>query len=141
MELLRVLAAFCAAEKTLEKKPDCVSCKLPPNDPFSGIGVSGAVVLCDNLLGPILLVAPDPDRILLCEIIFPLGEVTIFGFDCVGEPGKRGELGSVGVGGVLMIVGAAFALVDGGVVGRSSVSNMNGTFGFCFSSEFWLSLP
>lgn len=57
--LVSEVAAFCAAEKTDEKKP------LPPDGvpgllavPFSGVGVKGARVMLDSLLGPIL---PDPD--------------------------------------------------------------------------------
>lgn len=65
----------------------------------------------------------------------------MFGFELGGLLGKREELGSVGVGGVLMIVGAALALVDGGVTGRSSVSSIKGTFGFGLSNEVWLSFP
>jgi hypothetical protein len=57
MLLLNVFAAFCAAEKTVEKKPP------EPGvvEPFSGVGVKGADVILDNLLGPRVA---DPDRIL-----------------------------------------------------------------------------
>lgn len=57
MLLLKVFAAFCAAENTVEKKPP------DPGviEPFSGVGVKGADVILDNLLGPRVA---DPDRIL-----------------------------------------------------------------------------
>lgn len=68
MLLLKVLAAFCAAEKTEEKKP------LPGVvEPFSGVGVNGADIMLESLLGPKV---PDPDRTLRCDIMFPEGEVT-----------------------------------------------------------------
>jgi len=52
--LVRVLAAFCAAEKTDEKKPLDEGVVVP----FSGVGVNGADIMLDNLLGPKV---PDPD--------------------------------------------------------------------------------
>jgi hypothetical protein len=130
MLLVRVFAAFCAAEKTDEKKPVC--CVFPGvTDPFSGVGVRGADVIFDNLLGPILFpLANDPERMRLCDIMFPDGEVTTFGFVEIGEPEKRGGAVSVGVGGVLTIAGAAFSIVVGGVLGRPFVSIIYGAFGF-----------
>lgn len=130
MLLVRVFAAFCAAEKTDEKKPVC--CGFPGvTDPFSGVGVRGADVMFESLLGPILFpLANDPERIRLCDIMFPDGDVTTFGFDEIGDPEKRGEAVSVGVGGVLTIAGAAFSTVVGGVLGRPFVSSIYGTFGF-----------
>lgn len=132
MLLVKVFAAFCAAEKTDEKKPVC--CVFPGvTDPFSGVGVRGADVIFDSLLGPILFpLANDPERMRLCDIMFPDGDVTTFGFVEIGEPEKRGEAVSVGVGGVLTIAGAgaAFSIVVGGVLGRPFVSIMYGTFGF-----------
>lgn len=132
MLLVRVFAAFCAAEKTDEKKPVC--CEFPGvTDPFSGVGVRGADVIFDSLLGPILLpLANDPERMRLCDIMFPDGDVTTFGFVEIGEPEKRGEAMSVGVGGVLTIAGAdaALSIVVGGVLGRPFVSILYGIFGF-----------
>jgi hypothetical protein len=119
-----VFAAFCAAEKTDEKKPVC--CAFPGvTDPFSGVGVRGADVIFDSLLGPMLFpLANDPERMRLCDIMFPDGEVTTFGlFEIeIGEPEKRGEAVSVGVGGVFTIAGAAFSIVVGGVLGLPFVS-------------------
>lgn len=130
MLLVRVFAAFCAAENTDEKKPVC--CVFPGvTEPFSGVGVRGADVMFDSLLGPILFpLANDPERMRLCDIMFPDGDVTTFGFEEMGGPEKRGEGVSVGVGGVLTIAGAAFSIVVGGVLGRPFVSNIYGIFGF-----------
>ncbi len=52
--LVSVLAAFCAAEKTEEKKPLGEGVAVP----FSGVGVNGADIMLDNLLGPRVA---DPD--------------------------------------------------------------------------------
>jgi hypothetical protein len=121
MLLLSVLAAFWAAEKTDEKKPP------PPGvvEPFSGVGVKGADMIFDSLLGPKV---PDPDLILRCEIIFPEGDVTALEFVMMGSGigrsllvGKRGELESVGVGGVLTMIGAVLS-PGGGVRGAAVVS-------------------
>lgn len=130
MLFVRVFAAFCAAEKTDEKKPVC--CELPGvTDPFSGVGVRGADVIFDSLLGPMLFpLANDPERMRLCDIMFPDGDVTTFGFVEIGEPEKRGEAVSVGVGGVLTIAGPAFSIVVGGVLGRPFVSILYGILGF-----------
>lgn len=130
MLFVRVFAAFCAAEKTDEKKPVC--CEFPGvTEPFSGVGVRGADVIFDSLLGPILFpLANDPERMRLCDIMFPDGDVTTFGLVEIGEPEKRGEAVSVGVGGVLTITGAAFSTVVGGVLGRPFVSIIYGIFGF-----------
>ena len=88
---VNVFAAFCAAENTDEKKPVCC-CVFPGViDPFSGVGVRGADVILESLLGPIFPLASDPERMRRWEIIFPDGEVTTFGFEVTGEP-KRGEL-------------------------------------------------
>ena len=58
--LLSDVAAFCAAESIDEKKPP------PPGvrGPFSGVGVRGASVKFESLLGPILV--PEPDLIRRC---------------------------------------------------------------------------
>lgn len=63
MLLPRVVAAFWAADNTEEKKPeDAVDGpELPEGlgeEAFSGVGVSGAVVVLDSLLGPM---RPGPD--------------------------------------------------------------------------------
>jgi hypothetical protein len=121
MLLLKVFAAFCAAEKTEEKNPP------EPGvvEPFSGVGVKGADVILDNLLGPRVA---DPDRILRCEIILPEAEVTTLEFDVAGSETPRsrsvskcGELCSVGVGGVFTMRGAVFS-PGGGVCGEAFVS-------------------
>lgn len=121
MLLLSVLAAFCAAEKTEEKNPPVPGVV----EPFSGVGVKGADVMFDNLLGPRV---PDPDFNLRCEIMFPEGEVTTLEFVIIGSVvdlslliGKSGELESVGVGGVLTMMGATRS-ADGGVRGSEPVS-------------------
>ena len=82
--------------------------------------------MLESLLGPS---DAEPDRTLLCDIIFPDGDVTTFEFELTGseEPrslldGKRGVLKSVGVGGVLTMRGATSPA--GGVEGvefRSTV--------------------
>lgn len=59
MLLLRVFAAFCAAEKTLEKKPPVFGFGVV--EPFSRVGVRGADVMFDSLLGPNVAV---PERTL-----------------------------------------------------------------------------
>lgn len=58
-----------------------------------------------------------------CDIMFPEGDTTIFGFDCTGgDLGAVGEVAfpSVGVGGVMKVVGASTRL--GGVAGRLAVT-------------------
>lgn len=95
----------------MEKKPPW----LGDETPFSGIGVIGAVVIFESLLGPR---DADEDLILRCEIIFPEGEVTTLESEEVGRAcgEKRLEVWSVGVGGVLVIVGGSGRRVsDGGV--------------------------
>lgn len=90
------------------------------------MGVSGADVIFDNLLGPRVA---DPDLTRRCDIIFPEGDVTTFGFALAGSElfrsrvfvVKRGELESVGVGGVFTIIGAAVS-PGGGVCGAAFVS-------------------
>ena len=93
-------------------------------DLFSGVGVRGADVMLESLLGP---KAVDVDFTRRCDIIFPEGDVMTLGFEAAepGVPrseadGKRGTLGSVGVGGVFTMIGPES--VRGGVCGRSSVS-------------------
>jgi hypothetical protein len=76
--LLRVLAAFCAADKTLEKKP----APGVGGTAFSGVGVRGAVMKFESLLGPML--AAEPDLALLCDIMLPDGDTTTLGFE-IGE--------------------------------------------------------
>lgn len=78
--LLKVFAAFCAAEKTDEKNPLCPGVIAL----FSGVGVNGAAVILESLLGPKVA---EPDRIRRCEIMFPEGDVTTFVFETVGEVG------------------------------------------------------
>jgi hypothetical protein len=137
--LLKVFAAFCAAEKTDEKKPPCW---LEPGlVEFSGVGVRGAEVMFESLLGPRV-----PEFVLTrrCDIIFPEGDVTTFTFtEAVGSDvprsrveGNWGIPESVGVGGVLTIGGAILSLA-GGVCGREFVSIRCGIFvGFGGSGRF-----
>ena len=123
MLLLNVFAAFCAAENTDEKNPPCWP---EPGvvEPFSRVGVNGTDVIFESLLGPSVA---DPDLTLRCDIMFPEGDVTTPGFDVAGSDDprsrvneKRGLLGSVGVGGVLTIIGAALS-PGGGVLGAELV--------------------
>jgi hypothetical protein len=60
--LVRVLAAFCAAESTDPKKPEAGLEGV--GMPFSGVGVSGAEWMVDNLLGT-RLAEPDLPRLWL----------------------------------------------------------------------------
>jgi hypothetical protein len=128
MLVLNVLAAFCAAENTDEKNPPC---GFVPGlvAGFSGVGVKGAEVMLDNLLGPRVA---DPDRIRRCDIILPEGEVTTFepaaatGEDVIISCAPAEDPVSVGVGGVFTITGAVFSPA-GGVWGRKLVSIGLGT--------------
>jgi hypothetical protein len=121
-----VFAAFCAAESTDEKNPP-----EPGLDAaFSGVGVNGAEVILDNLLGPNALV---PDLTRRCDIMFPEGEVTTFELVTAGggseTPRSRADAEcspSVGVGGVFTIRGAVLS-PEGGVIGRTFVSSLLGT--------------
>ena len=124
MVVLRVLAAFWAAEKTEEKKPlgDWGGPAVPPGVfTSSSVGVSGADMELDNLLGGFVA-----ERARRCDIMFPEEETTTFGLGCeLGcfTPGFElaadsvGDTGfaSVGVGGVTKVVGASikFGGVDG----------------------------
>jgi hypothetical protein len=77
----------------------------------SAWGVSGAMVELESLLGGLV-----DDRTRLCDIMFPEGETVTLGLGCE-VPGfalslelvKVGEeaLPSVGVGGVIRVVGAS----------------------------------
>jgi len=82
-------------------------------------------VIFESLLGPNVA---DPDLIRRCDIIFPVGDTTTLAFEVIGSEvprsrvvANRGELGSVGVGGVLTIIGAMFS-PGGGVLGGAFVS-------------------
>jgi hypothetical protein len=124
MVVLRVLAAFWAAEKTEEKKPlgDWGGPAVPPGVlTSSSVGVNGADIEFDNLLGGFVA-----ERARRCDIMFPEGETTTLGLDCelacfvadfelfVDSVGDTGFM-SVGVGGVTSVVGASIRL--GGVDG------------------------
>ena len=89
--LVRVLVMFCAAEKTEEKKP-------PPAEPdddvravppgvllSSAIGVIGAGMACDNLLG---IIEPESDRTRRCDIIFPEADTVMFEFTEEADNGR-----------------------------------------------------
>lgn len=119
MVLVRVFAAFCAAVNTVEKKP------VPgvEGPAFSGIGVRGAAVMLESLLGPMLAVEPALDR--LDDIIFPAGSTTTLGIWAGREEAGDDDMllwrESVGVGGVLTIAGGKFSAC-GGVRGGAEVS-------------------
>lgn len=63
MLLLILLAAFWATENMEEKNPAELGVW---TSPLSGVGESGARVILDNLLGPILA---DPDFVLRCVLV------------------------------------------------------------------------
>lgn len=115
---VNVLAAFCAALKTDEKNPPCWA---TPGvvEPFSSVGVSGALMIFESLLGPS---ADDVDLTRRCDIMLPEGETTISirGGTTGSEMPRSRAVGnraavSVGVGGVFVIKGAD--LSPGGVRG------------------------
>jgi hypothetical protein len=120
IDVLKVLAAFCAAENTDEKKPlgDCPGPTVPPGVlASSSVGVSGADIEFDSLLGGFV-----DERARRCDIMFPEGDTVTFGFGwdepCLELPTELvGDAGlmSVGVGGVTSVVGAS--TVFGGVAG------------------------
>jgi hypothetical protein len=125
MVVLNVVAAFWAAENTEEKKPlgDWEATAVPPGVLTSSIvGVNGAEIEFESLLGGFV-----EERARRCDIIFPDGETTTLGFDCVAPcfalafellvelAGDAGGFASVGVGGVTSVVGASARF--GGVAG------------------------
>ena len=112
---LKLVAAFCAAEKTDEKNPPA-----PPGEPealdvrppglltSSTVGVNGGAIALDNLLGACVA---GSDRTLRWAGIleagatpFPLGAVE-FLFEIA--PLEKSCNWSVGVGGVMVVVGAS----------------------------------
>ena len=128
MELVSVVAAFCAATKTDEKKPlELFTDWLPDGVrdpvflPSSIVGVSGVDIIFDNLLGG-CVAGPESDLTRRCEIMFPEGDVIVTPFPpfvAAGTAffgGELGLFGSVGVGGVTVVSGAKEALA-GGVCG------------------------
>ena len=116
MVLLNVVAAFCAAVSTDEKKPVA----LGVGSPLSSVGVRGAVVMLESLLGAI---TADPDLALRCALmlcndgLLPsklTRKPPPFRADLVsGEDPRTESPLSVGVGGVLTITGAALSDVGG----------------------------
>ena len=115
----RELAAFCAAEKTEEKKPvDAPATTVPLGVlTSSAAGVKGGIVDCESLLG----MRADLDR--RCVLEAPDVGASASGVDVVrlwpvGSPtGKSSvsDLESVGVGGVTKVAGPLNAF--GGVAG------------------------
>jgi hypothetical protein len=115
------VAAFWAAENTDEKNP-LAGRAVPPGVLISSsVGVRGADMELESLLGGFVA-----ERTRLCDIMFPEGDTTTFGFDCDGvcfvpvfefavEPVGDGGFASVGVGGVTKVVGASTTF--GGVTG------------------------
>lgn len=105
--LLILLAAFWATENMEEKNPAelGVWTSLP-----SGVGESGARVMLDSLLGPMLA---DPDFVLRCALMaweedvlspFEAGsEMT--GGSCLSWCKTNGLVRSTGVGGVFTMTG------------------------------------
>jgi hypothetical protein len=109
-----------------EKNPEAALAEGELSGPFSGVGVKGASVMLESLLGPALPALP-----LRWEIILP-SETPPFAL--AGEPpaasvevrllGDDWLLGwerSVGAGGVLTMIGAGFS-PEGGVCGGREVS-------------------
>lgn len=70
--LLNVVAAFWAADIIDEKKP-----LGDGGGPFSGVGVRGASVKLESLLGPMLV--PEPDLMRRCDFELPDGETVMLG--------------------------------------------------------------
>jgi hypothetical protein len=129
MLLLSVLAAFCAAESTDEKKPP--GGLVPGLDAgFSRVGVKGTDVMLDSLLGPRVLV---PDLTRRWDSIFPEGDTTTSELAAGGSgsetPRSRAKecSPSIGVGGVFTMTGAGLSPA-GGVCGRIFVSMALGSF-------------
>lgn len=118
--LLNVFAAFWAAEIIDEKKPLFVG-----GGPFSGVGVKGASVKLESLLGPMLF--PEPDLMRRCDLELPDGDTVMLGM--VGRsvlPARpldpwRACVRPGGVGGVLTMAGAAWS-PEGGVRGGAGIS-------------------
>jgi hypothetical protein len=74
MVLLRVFAVFWTAENMVEKK---VAAWLPGETgpgPFSGVGVRGADVVLESLLG---IIVPEPALALRWDIMFPDGDALV----------------------------------------------------------------
>jgi hypothetical protein len=115
MLLVSVVAAVCAAVKTDEKNPFGADVE-EEIDRFSGVGAKGGEVRFERRLGPTPL-APEADRTLLWDIMFPEADVIIFELLGLGDANLGESTGSVGVGGVLIMRGALTSLV-GGVCGR-----------------------
>ena len=89
-----------------------VEAGLGETGPFSGVGVRGAGVTVDNLLGP-----SEPALLRRWDIMLPVGDASDLERGLAVEAAARsGCLTSVGVGGVLTITGVA-ASADGGVCG------------------------
>lgn len=109
--VLKLLAAFWAAENIDEKKPDAFGGPLAVDSRPSTGGERGADVMCDSLLGP-WLTEPDLDR--RCALIFREGGLP--SEDRGGLEPRQGAFqsdakaravwASTGVGGVFTIAGA-----------------------------------
>ena len=115
-----VLAAFWATLKTEEKNPPLEVVEAPEalRDPLasSRVGVKGADIVCESLLGVLL-----SERILRWVTMFPLGILEAFGF-LEGEAWRvrglaaadldvasvAGSSPSTGVGGVIVVLGGSF---------------------------------
>ena len=128
MVLLRVLAVFCTAEIIDVKKLDA---ELPGVvGMVSGVGVRGALVMVESLLGPMLA---DRDRPRRCAIIVPFGDALNSGaagagaavaglsVPCFCRLNPSAKSRSVGVGGVFTMVGVPASPL-GGVRGGVEVS-------------------
>ena len=87
MLVVREFAAFCAAENTVLKKPVLLD---GVTDLFSGVGVRGADVMLESLLGP---KAVDVDLTRRCDIIFPEGDVMTFGLEAIDPSVLRSGTG------------------------------------------------
>lgn len=119
--LLNVFAAFWAADIIEEKKPLVVG-----GGPFSGVGVKGASVKLESLLGPMLV--PEPDLMRRCDLELPEGETVMLGM--AGRsvlPARpldpwRACVRLGGVGGVLLTTAVAAWSPEGGVRGGAGMS-------------------
>ena len=112
---LKLVAAFCAAEKTDEKNPpappgelEALTARPPGVLTSSTVGVSGGAIALDNLLGARVVESDCTLRWAgLPEAgatVFPLGAVEAL---LEGASFGKSRSWSVGVGGVIVVVGAS----------------------------------
>jgi hypothetical protein len=138
MLLLILLAAFWATENMEEKNPAELGVW---TSPLSGVGESGARVILDSLLGPILA---DPDFVLRCVLVaweeeeedvlspFEVGS-TMIGGSFLSWCKVNGFVRSTGVGGVFTMTGPNLSSLVEGRAGNVAI--LGGGIIECFSGE------